>query len=399
MISGSTHGCSSDHCKGGFRGPTLASQLSGRGLGWQGFFEGLPRRGYVGGNRGSYVRHHNPFVYFRSVTSKARQRRHVRNLRALPRSLRNPPALTYVVPNNAHNMHDGSVRAGDRWLSAWVSRVMRSRGYRHHGVIIIIWDEGHNDSSGCCLPHIHGGRIPLFIISRHARLHHRLATPPPAHTLRRDVADVHVRCDALDAEGEGVLCQQARDRCGNPTSSRVRKHEVADLDDLPLGIEVVEGGAADNFPGLGIDGREGEEPAHFREQREFFDRGDEPSSIERRQVAGIAEVWIRKRRQNCVDVVGRREPQDDLAGTDAVTRDREAQRRLTKARWTAHVIQTYTGGTGRGSGPTGKSSSSSHRRYRPPGHSPEAARDSGQPMAARRRRLASDLITVLNEAV
>ena len=33
MISGSTHGCSSDHCKGGFRGPTLASQLSGRGLG------------------------------------------------------------------------------------------------------------------------------------------------------------------------------------------------------------------------------------------------------------------------------------------------------------------------------------------------------------------------------
>ncbi len=185
MISGSTHGCSSDHCKGGFRGPTLASQLSGRGLGWQGFFEGLPRRGYVGGNRGSYVRHHNPFVYFRSVTSKARQRRHLRNLRALPRSLRNPPALTYVVPNNAHNMHDGSIRAGDRWLSAWVSRVMRSRGYRHHGVIIIIWDEGHNDSSGCCLPHIHGGRIPLFIISRHARLHHRLTRPSTTYSLLR----------------------------------------------------------------------------------------------------------------------------------------------------------------------------------------------------------------------
>jgi hypothetical protein len=139
----------------------------------------------VGGNRGSYVRHHNPFVYFRSVTSKARQRRHVRNLRALPRSLRNPPALTYVVPNNAHNMHDGSVRAGDRWLSAWVSRVMRSRGYRHHGVIIIIWDEGHNDSSGCCLPHIHGGRIPLFIISRHARLHHRLTRPSTTYSLLR----------------------------------------------------------------------------------------------------------------------------------------------------------------------------------------------------------------------
>ena len=82
-------------------------------------------------------------------------------------------------------MHDGSVRAGDRWLSGWVSRVMRSRGYRHHGVIIIIWDEGHNDSSGCCLPHIHGGRIPLFIISRHARLHHRLTRPSTTYSLLR----------------------------------------------------------------------------------------------------------------------------------------------------------------------------------------------------------------------
>jgi hypothetical protein len=185
MISGSTHGCASDRCRGGFRGPTLASQLSARGLGWMGFFEGLPRRGYVGGDQGEYIRHHNPFVYFRSVTSRPRQRHRIRRLGALPRSLHNPPALTFIVPNNAHNMHDGSVRAGDRWLSYWVPRVMRSPGYRHHGAILIIWDEGHNDSSGCCLPHIHGGRIPLFIISRHARLRHRLTRPSTTYSLLR----------------------------------------------------------------------------------------------------------------------------------------------------------------------------------------------------------------------
>ena len=169
MISGSTHGCSSDRCKGGYRGPTIARQLTARGLGWQGYFEGLPGAAMWAGTEGQYVRHHNPFVYFRSVTSKARQRRHLRTLRALPSSLRSPPALSYVVPNNAHNMHDGPIRAGDRWLAHWVTRVMHSRGYRHGGVIFIVWDEGHNDSSGCCLPGIHGGRIPLFIISRHSR--------------------------------------------------------------------------------------------------------------------------------------------------------------------------------------------------------------------------------------
>jgi phosphatidylinositol-3-phosphatase len=185
MISGSTQGCASDGCKGGYGGPTLARQLSARGLGWQGFFEGLPRRGYAGDDRGNYIRHHNPFVYFRSVTSHPRQRRHLRKMRALRPSLRRPPALSFIVPNNAHNMHDGSIRAGDRWLSRWVSRVQRSHAYRRHGVIIITWDEGHNDSSGCCLPSVHGGRIPLFIISRHARHHHRLTHPGTTYSLLR----------------------------------------------------------------------------------------------------------------------------------------------------------------------------------------------------------------------
>src|SRR3954463_4143328 len=62
MISGSTQGCGNDHCTGRFRGPTLARQLGARGHGWQGYFEGLPHRGYVGGNQGGYIRHHNPFV-------------------------------------------------------------------------------------------------------------------------------------------------------------------------------------------------------------------------------------------------------------------------------------------------------------------------------------------------
>jgi acid phosphatase len=185
MISGSTQGCTSDRCEGGYGGPTLARQLAARGLGWRGFFEGLPRRGYAGGDRGNYIRHHNPFVYFRSVTSHPRQLRHIRKMRALRRSLHRPPALSFIVPNNAHNMHDGPVHAADRWLRTWVSRVQRSHAYRRNGVIIIVWDEGHRDSSGCCLPGIRGGRIPMFIISRHARHHHRLTHPGTTYSLLR----------------------------------------------------------------------------------------------------------------------------------------------------------------------------------------------------------------------
>jgi phosphatidylinositol-3-phosphatase len=183
MISGSTQGCGSDHCNRGIRGPTLARQLSRNGLGWGGYFEGLPHRGYTGGDRGNYIRHHNPFVYFRSVTSKPRQRRHIQRLRAFPRSLRRPPGLSFVVPDNSHNMHSSSVRTGDRWLAYWVPRVMRSRAYRRGGTILIVWDESHNDRSGCCLPRVHGGRIPLFVIARNARNGHRIRRAATTYSL------------------------------------------------------------------------------------------------------------------------------------------------------------------------------------------------------------------------
>ena len=43
------------------------------------------------------MRHHNPFVYFRSLTSKARERGHLRPFRTFARGLHSPPALSYVV--------------------------------------------------------------------------------------------------------------------------------------------------------------------------------------------------------------------------------------------------------------------------------------------------------------
>ena len=188
MISGSTQGCSSDGCHGGYGGPTIAQQLTRHGYRWQGFFEGLPRRGYIGDDRGNYTRHHNPFVYFRSVTSKPRQRRHLRRFRAFPDSLRRPPALSFIVPNNAHNMHTGSIAVGDRWLAHWIPRVKHSPGYRNGGVVVIVWDEGRHDSSGCCFADIHGGRIPLFIISHHARTsRHRLKRPRTTYSLLRAI--------------------------------------------------------------------------------------------------------------------------------------------------------------------------------------------------------------------
>jgi acid phosphatase len=190
MISGSTHGCKSDSCARGIRGKTLANQLARNGLKWRGYFEELPERGYTGDDVGNYVQHHNPFVYFRSITSKPKQRNHIMPFRAFRRSLRRPPALSFIVPSDLHNMHSSAIINGDEWLQKWIPQVMQSRGFRHHGAIFITWDEADKtDLSGCCIPGINGGHQPFVAIVHGGPKHVRLKKARTAYSLLRTLED------------------------------------------------------------------------------------------------------------------------------------------------------------------------------------------------------------------
>lgn len=57
----------------------------------------------------------------------------------------------------------------------------------------------------------------------------------------------------LYAEREGMLGEQARDRGRDTPPTCMWKHEVADLDDCPLGIEMVERAAAYDLARLGVE--------------------------------------------------------------------------------------------------------------------------------------------------
>ena len=52
---------------------TLVNQLETAGIPWKGYMESMPSAGYTGGDAtccgGQYYQHHNPLVYFPSVTS------------------------------------------------------------------------------------------------------------------------------------------------------------------------------------------------------------------------------------------------------------------------------------------------------------------------------------------
>ncbi|HET7170761.1 MAG TPA: alkaline phosphatase family protein [Gaiellales bacterium] len=190
MIAGGTRGCNNNSCERGIPGKTLTSQMARHGLSWRGYFEGLPERGYTGDDVGDYVQHHNPFVYFRAITSKPKQRNHILSFHAFRRSLRHPPALSFIVPSDAHNMHSSAIIDGDNWLRRWVPHILASRGYRHHGAIFITWDEADKtDLSGCCLAGIKGGHQPFVAIVHGGPKHVRIKKPRTAYSLLRTIED------------------------------------------------------------------------------------------------------------------------------------------------------------------------------------------------------------------
>jgi acid phosphatase len=131
--------------------PSLGGALIEARLSFAGFAEGLPRIGFTGcssGDAEGYARKHAPWVNFADVPSSA-------NLpfAALP-NLDRLPTVAFIIPNLAHDMHTGSIAAGDAWLRRYVAPVI-DWARAHDSIVIITWDESDT---------LYGNSIPLIIV-------------------------------------------------------------------------------------------------------------------------------------------------------------------------------------------------------------------------------------------
>lgn len=126
-----------------FRGPSLGGELAAKGLTFGGYSEDLPSVGFTGDTSGFYDKKHNPWSDFRDVRATASQ-----PFSSFPRSARyfsRLPTVSFVVPNENDNMHDGSPAAADAWLQANVGAYAQW-ATTHNSLLIVTWDE--DDASG-----------------------------------------------------------------------------------------------------------------------------------------------------------------------------------------------------------------------------------------------------------
>lgn len=159
LVSGSTQGMTYDCPDCSFDSPNLADQVEAVGKSWRSYAEDLPEPCFNGPSAGTisatgrplYVRKHNPWMYFDDIAKDP-----ARCGSVVPFSLfgsdlakNQLPALTYIVPNMLHDMHDGTVRDGDNWLAGVMPMIIASPAWKDNGVLFLLWDEGNTDE-GCC---------------------------------------------------------------------------------------------------------------------------------------------------------------------------------------------------------------------------------------------------------
>jgi len=147
----------------------IVRQLLIAGKSWKVYAEGLPYAGYLGGDTGNYVKHHNPFAYITDVRNSSVQPLNMVPFTQFQTDLNNNdlPNYSFVVPDNYHNGHSGTLSAADTWLKAMATPLFANPAFKAGGVLIVVFDESITTDTA-----YGGGHVAMVIAGPNA-LHSR----------------------------------------------------------------------------------------------------------------------------------------------------------------------------------------------------------------------------------
>jgi phosphatidylinositol-3-phosphatase len=138
----------------------------------------------------NYAAKHNPMVFFtdtnggNNATPSNPLSQNYAPLQQLFDDLKNGAVADYnwITPNQFNDMHTtltggfqgltgdaARIRQGDNFLSEIIPAIMASDAYKHHGLIVLWWDESESDGVAGDNPDRFDHTLPFIVISRDAR--------------------------------------------------------------------------------------------------------------------------------------------------------------------------------------------------------------------------------------
>ena len=144
----------------------VVRELVAAGKTWKCYAESLPSVGYLGGDFGTYIRHHNPFTYFSDVQNDPSQAANIVPFTQLADDLTNGtlPQYAFIVPDVNDDAHDGTLAVADSWLSANIATLLDDPSFQNSGLLVITFDEADQSD----INH-GGGQVATLIISSQAK--------------------------------------------------------------------------------------------------------------------------------------------------------------------------------------------------------------------------------------
>jgi acid phosphatase len=165
-------GSSGDSYNGVVTQDNVVRALTAAGKSWKSYAESLPSTGYLGGDDGAYVQHHNPFVYFSDVQQNSAQANNVVPFTQLSADLAANalPDYGFIVPNINDDAHDcpagmssctdaQKLAAADQWLSANIGPLLASSAF-DNSLLIIVFDEAEESDTT-----FGGGQVAAVLVS------------------------------------------------------------------------------------------------------------------------------------------------------------------------------------------------------------------------------------------
>jgi phosphatidylinositol-3-phosphatase len=141
LFAGSTFGVTKDVCPvSGGNVANLASELLAAGYTFAGYAEDLPAVGSTVCSAGKYARKHVPWANFTNVPPANSV---PFSAFPAPGNYASLPTVSFVIPNNDDNMHDGSIAAGDAWLNRELSGYA-NWAVANNSLLVVTWDEDEN---------------------------------------------------------------------------------------------------------------------------------------------------------------------------------------------------------------------------------------------------------------
>jgi phosphatidylinositol-3-phosphatase len=149
MTSGSTQGITRSDDPGSNVQITgdenLGEQLEDAGIPWRAYMDAMGEPCRMS-SADPYGANHNPFVYYRSLTSdRERCEERVVDFEEHFQADLDSDAYRFmwITPDRCNDMHDCPSAIGDAWLARVLAQITASPGYQRGGVVFILFDEGY----------------------------------------------------------------------------------------------------------------------------------------------------------------------------------------------------------------------------------------------------------------